>query len=283
MSAESAVAFGLASAVTWGSSDFAGGLTSRRSPVFTVGLIVQFVGGVLAAGLAVVTREVWPGVETLGVAAVAGVFGASGILFLYHGLAVGRMGVVAPVTGVLAATLPVAVGMVRNGLPPTPVVVGIGVALVAVILVSRVPGIDAARSGIEFGIAAGLTIGGFNVLVGQFPAGQVFAPLIVVKLTASVVVLAIILIRRPPWRIGRADLPTILGIALVDMAGNTFFVLAAQAGRLDVAATLSSLYPVTTVVLAATVLRERMTRIHLAGILAAGVAIALIASGSAAG
>jgi drug/metabolite transporter (DMT)-like permease len=282
LSAESAVAFGLASAVTWGASDFGGGLTSRRLPVFTIGLIVQFVGGVLAAGLAVLTREAWPGTETLGVAAVAGVFGATGILFLYHGLAVGRMGVVAPVTGVLAATLPVVVGMARNGLPANPVILGIGVALFAVILVSRVPGIDAARSGIEFGIAAGLTIGGFNVLVGLFPPGHVFAPLIVVKLTASAAVLALILLRRPPWRIGRANLPAVLGIAIVDMAGNTFFVLAAQAGRLDVAATLSSLYPVTTVVLAATVLRERMTRTHLAGILAAAVAIALIASGSAA-
>lgn len=245
-------------------------------------LVVQALGVLLAGGAAVATRESPMATATIALAAAGGVVGVIGILGLYQGLAVGRMGVVAPVTGVIAAALPVAVGIVRDGVPAVTVLLGIGLAFVAVALVSRVGGGDGSRSGIEYALVGGVGIGIFNVIVGGLPNGQVFGPLVVVKIAAAVVILVIAALGRRPWRVPLAVVPIALLVGVFDMGGNALFVLASQAGRLDIAATLSSLYPVTTVVLAILVLGERPTRDHVAGIVAAGVAIALISSGSAA-
>src|SRR5258706_5095697 len=108
----------------------------------------------------------WPGPATLGLAALAGVLAVAGILGLYTGLAVGRMGVVAPVTGVIAATLPVIVGLVAQGWPGSEVVAGIVLALVAVILVSRSSDAGGRRSGIEYALIGGVGLGLFNIAVG---------------------------------------------------------------------------------------------------------------------
>lgn len=242
--------------------------------------VVQLVGILVAGTLAIVLGERAPGPTSILIAVAAGITGVLGILALYTGLAVGRMGVVAPVTGVIAASLPVAIGIVREGLPAGSVVVGIGLALVAVVLVSRVPGATGSRSGVEFGIAAGLGIGLFNILVAGLPAGEVFGPLVVFKLTSAAVIGLIVVVGRRPWRVGRPSLPVALAVGVADMGGNGLYVLATQAGRLDVAATLSSLYPVTTVLLAIVLLGERLSRSHAIGIVAAGAAIALITSGT---
>lgn len=173
-------------------------------------------------------------------AAVAGTVGVIGILGLYHGLAVGRMGVVAPVTGVLAASLPVIAGMAMAGLPSPQVLVGIGLALAAVVLVSRIPSDTRAQSGIEFALVGGVGIGLFSILIGQLPHGEVFGPLVVVKLASAVVLIGMLAIGRRAWRVGRPAVWVALAAGLFDMSGNSLFVLATQAGRLDIAATLSS-------------------------------------------
>jgi drug/metabolite transporter (DMT)-like permease len=276
------VLFGLASAIAWGAGDFGGGMASRRGPVFGVSLVVQVLGAILAAGLAVVAGEVVPAPGALITSAAAGVAVVVGILCLYQGLAVGRMGVVAPVTGVIAATLPVVFGMIVDGLPSVPVLAGIGFALLAVILVSRVPALDGARTGIEFGLVGGIGIGLFNILIGQLPTGHVFTPLFIVKLTATLVIVGLAIVGRQAWRLPPATLPLALTVGVFDMAGNALYVLATQAGRLDVAATLSSLYPVTTILLAIGLLGERVTRSHALGIAAAAIGIVLIGAGGGA-
>jgi uncharacterized membrane protein len=254
-------------------------MASRRGPVLGVSIVVQALGAILAGGLAILAAEGVPPPASIAIAAAAGAAVVVGILCLYQGLAVGRMGVVAPVTAVIAATMPVAFGMIVAGLPSPPVLAGIGLALVAVILVSRVPGIDGARSGIEFGLVSGVGIGLFNILIGELPHGQVFGPLFVVKVTATLVIAGLALGGRRSLRLPRAVLPLALAVGLFDMTGNALYVLATQAGRLDVAATLSSLYPVTTILLAIALLGERVTRSHAAGILAAVAGIALIGAG----
>ncbi len=271
---------GLASAIAWGAGDFGGGWLSRRAPVLGVSLLVQLVGIVVAALIAVLVGEGLPGPGSALIAVAAGLTGAVGILALYNGLAVGRMGVVAPVTGVIAASLPVGFGIVREGLPGPLVLVGIGLALVAVVLVSRVPAPEGSRSGVEFGLAAGLGIGLFNILVAGLPEGQVFGPLVIFKITATAVIGSIVVFGRQPWRVSRRSWPVALAVGVADMGGNGFYVLATQAGRLDIAATLSSLYPVTTVLLALMFLGERLSRGHAIGIVTAGAAIALITSGT---
>jgi uncharacterized membrane protein len=254
-------------------------MASRRGPVLGVSMVVQALGAILAGGLAIVAAEGALPPGSIAISAAAGAAVVVGILCLYQGLAVGRMGVVAPVTAVIAATMPVAFGMIVAGLPSPPVLAGIGLSLVAVVLVSRVPGINGARSGIEFGLVGGVGIGTFNILIGELPHGQVFGPLFVVKVTATLVIAGLALGGRRRLRLPRAVLPVALAAGLFDMAGNAMYVLATQAGRLDVAATLSSLYPVTTILLAIALVGELVTRGHAAGILAAVAGIALIGAG----
>lgn len=276
------VLLGLASAIAWGAGDFGGGLASRRAPVLGVALVVQAVAIVPYIIVAVVAGEPPPTIATLAISIAAGLTVAIGIVGLYHGLAVGRMGVVAPVTGLIAAVMPVVAGIIRDGPPPIPVFVGIVLALAAVVLVSRVPGTAGARSGIELALVAGIGIGAFNILAGELPDGQVFAPLVVIKVAAATAIAAILVVGRRAWRMPQRLLPVALAAGLFDTAGNACYVLATQAGRLDVAATLSSLYPVTTILLAMGFLGERVTRTHAVGIAAAVAAIVLIGAGSAA-
>ena len=230
--------------------------------------------------LALATGEPIPNPTTVGLAALAGVFAVAGILGLYTGLAVGRMGVVAPVTGVIAATLPVVVGFAGQGWPAAEVVVGIALALGAVVLVSRSSDPAGRRSGIEYALIGGIGLGLFNIAVGAFPEHRVAWPLAVIKASTLVPIVALVILGRRPWRVPRPIWPALLAVAALDLAGNGLYILATQAGRLAIAATLSSLYPVTTVVLAVALLHERVRWSHLVGIVMAGIAIVLIAGGA---
>jgi drug/metabolite transporter (DMT)-like permease len=274
------VVFGLVSALTWGAADFGGGRASRRGPVFGVVILTQTVGILLSGAIAIIRAEPAPTAADLGWASLAGLAGALGIVCLYQGLASARITVVAPITGVLAATIPVTVGWLSQGVPSLWRIAGIGLALVAVFLVSTSVDPRSDRpAGVRFGLAAGLGLGLFNVFAARFSPGLVFGPLVVVRIVEALAIGAIILVARRPWRLPRAVVPLAIVVGAGDMTGNAFFVLAAQAGRLDVASVLSSLYPITTVVLAAILLRERVTRVHGLGIAAAGAAIVLIAGG----
>ena len=273
------VVFGLSSAVAFGAGDFGGGWTSRRAPVLGVSLVVQVVGLAAMVVAALVAGESLPAPGSAALAAVGGLVGVIGIVCLYHGLAVGRMGVVAPVTGVLAAVIPVAVGVLLEGMPPPLVWLGIGFAVIAVVLVSRAAGAEGGRSGLEFAVAAGLGIGLFTVFLGLVPGRSLFWALAILKAAAAALLVGVIVVGRRSWRVPQRVVPATIGVAAFDITGNGLFLLAAQAGELAIAAVLSSLYPVTTVILAATLLHERITRFHVVGIAAAITAIVLIGAG----
>jgi len=244
--------------------------------------LTQVVGMVAAVGIAAGRGEPVPQGADLGWAAATGVAGVIGMTSLYRGLAVGRMGVVAPTTGVLAAVIPVVVGFATEGIPPPAVLVGIATALAAVVIITRVPGHDDGRpSGVRWALTAGIAIGLFNVFVGQLSGAGAFGPLVVIRLVQGVVLAVLIVAWRQPWRMGRDVVPKLVAVGLLDMAGNACFILAAQTGQLAIAAVLSSLYPVVTVVLAVMVLSERVTRSHVLGIALTGLAIVLIGVGSA--
>jgi drug/metabolite transporter (DMT)-like permease len=247
--------------------------------VLGVILVVELGGTIATLILALVSGEPLPTPTGLLFAVIAGAAGVVGILSLYHGLAVGRMGVVAPVAGDVGASIPVVVGIATEGLPKPAVLVGMGFGISAVILVSRVPIPAGGRSGLEFGLLAGLGIAAFNIAIGQLPDGEVFWPLAALRLVAFPVIIAIVVIGRRPWRVPRPALGPAIGISLLDMGGNAFFIAATQAGALAIAVVVASLYPVVTVVLAIGILHERVTRSHAVGIGAAALAVALIASG----
>jgi drug/metabolite transporter (DMT)-like permease len=250
--------------------------------VLGIVLGTQLVGMVIALAIALARGEPFPQGSDLGWSIVAGLAGVIGITTLYRGLAVGRMGVVAPTTGVIAAVIPVVVGFVLEGVPRPATVAGILIALVAVVLVTRAPSHDDGRSsGLPWALASGLMIGVFNVCIGQLSGESALAPLVVIRLVQAIALVTFVLVARQPWRVGRNLLPLLVVVGALDMTGNAAFILATQAGQLAIAAVLSSLYPVTTVILAIAIHRERLTRSHVAGIALTAVAIALIGLGTA--
>jgi drug/metabolite transporter (DMT)-like permease len=152
-----------------------------------------------------------------------------------------------------------------------------------VVLVSRVPGEpDSARtrSGLDLAVVGGLGLGLFGVAISRVDPALVFGPLAIVRVSeAAAVALAVLALRRPAV-VSAGLLPAVLLVGLLDMLGNAGFLFARQTGSLAIAAALSSLYPITTVLLAAVVLRERLTRSHGLGIATALAGIALISAGS---
>jgi drug/metabolite transporter (DMT)-like permease len=246
--------------------------------------VTQVAGLVVALAAAVALGESLPQGTDLGWSLVAGITGVVGITTLYHGLAVGRMGVVAPTVGVIGAAIPVVAGFVLEGVPRPASVAGILAALTAVILVTRAPGHGHEQaSGLAWAAVAGTAIGLFNVSIGQLSDAATFAPLAVMRLVQAILVGVVIIAGRRPWRLDGWTFRRVLAIGVLDMSGNAAFIAAAQVGALAIAAVLGSLYPVITVLLAVSLLHERMTRRHVAGVALTVVAIALISAGTAGG
>lgn len=273
---------GLLAAVTWGSGDFGGGILSRRVPLFGVVGVSQLVGMAAAIMLATARGEPFPAATDIAWATGAGVCGVVGVTGLYRGLAVGRMGVVAPTTGVLGAVLPVAFGFAVQGVPQPAAIVGIVGAILAVVVVTSAPGHGTDRpSGIRWALLAGLAIGGFNICIGQFSGASAFGQLAIIRIVQAIMISILIVAWRQPWRVPRDVLPKLMVIGLLDMTGNAAFILAVQAGALAIATVLSSLYPVVTVILAIVLLREHLSRSHVVGIVLTVFSIALISIGSA--
>jgi drug/metabolite transporter (DMT)-like permease len=277
-----AAAAGLLAAVSWGAGDFGGGIAAKRLPVFLALLGSQLVGLVGAVVLALLVGEPVPGPTDAAWATAAAVFGVIGLAGLYRALADGQMGIVAPITGVLTAAIPVAVGIAAAGLPAPVRTVGFALAFVAILLVSRADDGSTGRSGILMALGAGVSFGLYGTCVGQIEAG-VFGPLAVSRSIGALLVLGIVLATRVPVRASLAGRPRLLGLLLLvglfELAGNALFLAGAQLGGLALAAVLASLYPVSTVILATVVLREPIGRVHAIGIATAALAVMLIVGG----
>jgi len=128
---------------------------------------------------------------------------------------------------------------------------------------------------------SGGAIGAMSICISQLSQGHVFGPLTLIRTTQAVVIVGFVLVTGSAWRVDRRLIPATAGVGVLDMAGNGLFIVAVQTGALAIAAVLSSLYPVVTVILATVFLRERITRSHAVGIALAATAIACIAAGSA--
>jgi drug/metabolite transporter (DMT)-like permease len=273
-----AVVFGLASALSWGAGDFSGGLATKRAPVFCLLAIGQAAGLLLLIVLALVWGESLPSVIYLGWGLAAGLAGSVGLASLYRALAVGQMGMVAPLSAVLTAALPALFGVLTEGMPGALTLVGFGLALLGIWLIAGTGASVGARDGLGLALLSGCGFGMFFILVHRAGESAIFWPLAAARIGSLGLVLPIALGRRQFLRPDPRLLVPVLLSGVLDVAGNVFFVLAGQAGRLDVAAILASLYPPSTVLLAALLLGERVMRVQVVGIVAAVAAIALIAN-----
>src|SRR5262249_26323198 len=184
-------AFGIASAVSWGAGDFCGGVASKRASAYQVVIGSQIVGVLGLVALALAMREAVPPARNLLGCGAAGIAGAIGLIALYRALATGRMGVAAPISGVLSAALPVAAGALAQGLPRTLTLVGFALALVAVWLVARTDDVAIQLDDFGLPVVAGLGIGGFIILISRASGGAVLWPLVAARVASLAVLTAI--------------------------------------------------------------------------------------------
>ena len=273
------VVLGLVASLGWGLGDFGGGLLSRRASVLGVLFTSQLASLSVGIPLLVLTPEPAMSLLDYVFAAIGGVLGGSGLALLYRGLSVGRMSVVMPIAAMLTALLPVGFGFLTEGVPPPLAIGGIVAACIGVLLVSFSPGHDDGRpSGLWYGVVTGFVFGMFPIVTNQISDEVLVRPVVIVRIASIVTAATLILVLRQPWRVGRAMWPALLGVGLVDMLATASYLAALAVGPLSIAAILTSLSNVVTVVLAAVVLRERITFFHGLGIVAAAVAVVLIAA-----
>lgn len=274
-----AVLLSLAAALAYGLSDFVGGLASRRTSAWSVafvGAAAAFVGAVVLAAVV----DASPTRSDLVWGALAGIGTGAGGAFLYRGLATGRMGVVAPISAVGAALLPVCVGVATGERPALLVWLGILAAVPGIWLVSREPGGSGdLAAGILDGVLAGLGFGLLFAAMGQVPEQAGFAPLAVAQAVGAVSVAVTATLLGGRWVPSeRSDAWGVLA-GLLASAAVVAFLLATQTGLLTVASVVTSLYPAVTIALAAAVLRERIHASQGVGLLMCGLAVGLVAAG----
>ena len=277
-----AVLLGLASAIVYGAGDFLGALATRRSGEYAVVVWSQLVGlGLLASAIVVMGDQVPPRADLLWGAA-GGIGGGTGVVLLYRGLAIGRMSIVSPTAGVVAAVIPVMVGLLLGDRPALLSMAGVIVALVAIVLVSSADHGDERTSarrtpdGLLEGIGAGLGFALFFTCLAQTSGSSDLWPLVLARVSIGVAAIAGVTVRAS-LRPAPGSLPLIALVGLLDMGANLLYILSTRHGLLSIVAVLVSLYPASTVVLARIVLGERLTRVQLGGLAAAAVGVALIA------
>jgi drug/metabolite transporter (DMT)-like permease len=278
------LALALASAAVYGVADFLGGMATRRAAVLAVAGLSQLTGLLLLAVLLPVLPGSPNGAD-LALGAFAGLAGGLGLVGFYSGLAAGPMTVIAPLTAVTSAGIPVVVGAALGERPSTASLAGVALALVAVLLVSAEPGSSAreALAGLRsratlLALAAGVGFAGFFVVLGQTGGASGLWPLAAARV-ASVAMLAVVAVAAGA-RLGRGDgaLALVLAAGALDMAANVLYLVAVRGGMLTLVAVVASLYPVSTVLLARVVLAERLAPQQLVGLGAAAAGVALIAA-----
>lgn len=272
------------SALGYGISDFVGGLASRRVAALRVVLVSYPIALVVLGVLAVpIGGDVSQGAVVWG--GLCGVAQAFGVWWFYAALGSGPISVVSPLTAILVAGIPVGVGLALGERPGLIAGVGVVLALVAVVLVSREASDEDVTEHRFTPTVAWLTVGsgvafGLNfVLIDQAPVDAKLWPLVFARASATALVVLIALLSRnlrPP-----SGTPLRLAVlaAFIDVGANIAMLLALQAALLSLAGVLMSLYPAATVLLAIVVLRERVTRWQALGMVLALAAVAMIAAG----
>lgn len=272
------------SAVAYGSADFLGGLASKRSRPLRVVAVSQLYGLILiAALLSVFPPDAYLTSDFLWGAA-AGISGGVGLVALYRGLSLARMGVVAPVAAGVGAIIPALFGLLSGERPSVTASGGAVVALLAIFVIGW-PTADRTTTkrigtrGLPEAIIAGIGFGGFFIFVSNASAASGVWPLLGARLASSVL-LWLLLVGLPGRVSVRAETnPLVLGAGLVDVAANALFLYATRGGLLTLVALLSSLYPAATVLLARVLLNERLRPLQKAGVGLTLVGMALIAAG----
>jgi drug/metabolite transporter (DMT)-like permease len=284
------IVLALGSAIAYGVSDFTGGVLTKRAHVFAVILIAQLV----SAAILLVVLPFWEGSysrDAVGWGAAAGVTGLAGAALLYRGLAIGRMGVVAPITAVLSAAIPVVFGIATGERPAAISLVGVVVGLVAVVLISSAPrpapvdgSSESPPAQVRFGapgvleaLGAGVGFALFFIMLERTPEDSGLWPLIGTRITFVAAGALMVVVAHAPLRSTAGMGRSLIWLGVINLAADLLYLLATREGLLSLVAVITSLYPAATVALARVLLNERMVGQQLLGVAFAALSITLIA------
>jgi drug/metabolite transporter (DMT)-like permease len=276
------ILFGLGAALGWGAGDFTGGLASRKTGAYRAVFYSEVIGVALLLIVAQFSAEPLPNLKIFLLSMLAGALGTVGLIFLYQSMTLGLMSIAAPVSALLAAALPVLVGIFKEGIPQILTIFGFGFALFAVWMISQGEGgvtdILAHLSDLKLPLLAGIGFGSYFVLMHEATStGATVWPMVISRSGGMILITVYMLITRAAWKVEDTSAWLMITLnGILDISGNLFFILAGQTGRLDVAAVLSSLFPGATVVLAWIFLKERLSRNQWIGIGSALIAIVLM-------
>lgn len=288
-----AVVLALCASALFGVADFLGGSSARRIRPMITALGSQVTGLLVLAVAAAIAGGMLLGGDMV-IGAVAGAIGAAAIWLFYRGLALGAMSVVAPISAVTSAIVPILVGLAIGETPSGTDWLGIAVALPAVMLISREgtadpteqahePAVERAtpasnRAGVTAGLLAGTGFGTFVVLITRTSSESGLWPLVSARLVASTLTLGAVVTTGLVTRIARGrglNLAFVAGI--LDATSNVLLLEAGRRGMLVLVGVIGSLYPASTVVLARVVLGERLQRQQMIGLALAVAAVVLVA------
>ena len=280
------VALAVLSGLIWGVGDFAGGKATQRVAVLSVVWLSKLASLPL---LAIYLAATYVPITSMSLAwgGLAGVAGLVGLVLFYRALSAGAMTIVAPVTGVTSASIPVVVGLVGGERPSAFQLLGVGCALLAIALVSIAPRPPGPRALVSWrlvaaALGAGISFALFFILIdvagdaaGE-PAG--LWPIAGSQLSSLVIGGLLLMMTRSDRLPRGAALRWTMVAGPCDMTANALFLLAGRSGDLSVVAPLAALYPVTTVILALVIDHERLRGIQVAGLAFAVAALVLVSS-----
>ena len=274
-----ALVLGLAASLAWGLADFLGGFQAKRLPALVVVAFGQLASlAVLAVVLAASGRGIPE--EVLLPAALAGIGLSIGLAAFYRALAVGKMGVVAPITAT-GTVIPVLVGIASGDRLGALQIAGLALAVVGVTLSVRSSESGGGRAGIGAAVVAAIGLGSSLVFIERASDHGVLPTLLVARCAGLATLAVALAVTRTVPRVGRDRLAAVLGIGVLDMAATGLYALASTQGQLSVAAVSAALYPAVTVVLARFALHEHLARAQVLGLGAILLGVCLLAGASA--
>lgn len=275
-----AILVALLAAVTYGTADYLGGHATKRMTAMVVTFVGQL-GGLVVLGFATwVSGVPAPSAADWGWSALAGLAGSTGLLAFYTAMSSGYMTVVAPVTAVMNALIPIVAGLALGERPGVLALLGMPIALAAVALVSDVLGPFHRRAParvIAMGVAGGSCFGMILVFLHQTSEGSGVWPVLIMRFVSTPFMVLLIASMRPSFAAVRSNKALVLGSGILDSLANWFYVLAVREGLLSVVAVIVTLYPATTMALAVAIDKERIHRPQAIGVVLAGIALVMIA------
>lgn len=267
------------SSLMWGTSDFLGGVLTRRLPAVAVYGLSQAIGCVVLVVVATLagTWGVEPGYWPWAIA--ASLLGMVGMISFYEALSIGPMGIVSPLVA-LSVIVPVAYGLLFHGERPTALqLIGIVIAVAGILLASgpELSGAESARPLILAGVAA-LAFGGMAITMAGGSKVDPLATMTGMRITTVAVFAVVLVFARTLGGPTKRDIAPLVTVGVFDASANVLFGIATTLGLLSTTAVLGSLYPVVTAVAAAVFLHERLRRIQYAGVAAALIGVVLISA-----